>query len=134
MSGVLIAGELLTGFEPLTTLVPVDQLKAWVLPQGTPVPSLVATCISRTKVQFLAAESVWLMTERVQLTARAASGLARAAILRAAERACADRTGTIAGFDQVAVLFAGAGPDFMNDAADIFMGSIDLRISFNEPA
>lgn len=134
MSGVLIAGELLLASSALAAIVPPAHTKAWELPDGTPPPSLVATRVSRTKHQFLAAEQVWLVWERVQITARASSGQARAEILRLAERACADQIGTIAGFDNVAVLSLGGGPDFKDDSGLIFMGSVDLHVSFNEPA
>lgn len=132
MSGVAIAGELLRANAALLAIVPAAQIKAWMLPEGTPNPSIVVTRVSRTKQQFLAAQAVWLVTERVQVTIRSSNGTQRQAILKAGERACADRTGTIAGFANVAVLLAGAGPDFMDDPATIFMGSFDLRVSFNE--
>lgn len=134
MSGVLIVGELLTGFAPLLAHVPAPRIKAWKLAQGAPLPSLLVTRVSRAKRQFLAPQSVWLVTERVQVTAHANNGQQRAAILGAVERAGSDKTGTIAGYANAAVLFAGGGPDFMDDAASIFMGSVDFRVSFNEPA
>lgn len=134
MSGVLIVGELMRAFQPLTAEVPVAQIKAWKVPQGTPLPSVVLTRVSRAARQLLAEEAFRLVTERVQGTAHAASGLQREAILKLMRRACADKRGTIAGFTNVSVLLAGGGPDFMDDAASIFMGSEDLRVSFNEPA
>ena len=133
MSGVLIAGELLGSTASLTSVVPAAQIRAWKLPQGSPLPSILVTRVSRVKQQFLAAQRVWLVTERVQVTVRASNGVQREEIIRLVERACADRTGPIAGFAAVAVLLAGAGPVFQDDAAEIFMGSTDLRVSFNEP-
>lgn len=134
MSGVLIAGALLQGYAPLLALVPVEQIRAWMLPQGAPLPSLVVTSVSRTERQFLSEQPIRVVTERVQVTARAASGTGRGEILTLVRRACSGRTGTIANLASVAVLLAGTGPDFMDDAAAIFLGSIDLRISFDEPA
>ncbi len=134
MSGIAIVGSLLHASAPLIAQVPAGQIDAWELPQGTPLPSIVITRVSRTKRQFLAAQSVWMMTERIQATVRASNGAQRETIIDLIERACADRIGTIAGFASVAVLLAGTGPDFMDDAASIFMGSTDLRVSFNKPA
>ena len=134
MSGVMIAGELLRGSTPLTDVVPAAQIKAWQLPQTMTGKSIVVKRVNRKKHQFLDAQQVWLVTERIQATVRATSGEDRETIIRLAERACADRIGTIAGFDNVAVLSAGAGPDFMDEAGLLFMGSFDLQISFNEPA
>lgn len=134
MSGVTIAGEVLRGHAPLIALVPIERIVAWKLPQGSPVPSIVATRVSRADRVMLDGTTLRSVTERVQLTVRAGNGAAREAVLRAARAACNGRTGTIAGFANVAVMLAGTGPDFMDDAASIFMGSIDLRVSFNEPA
>jgi hypothetical protein len=134
MSGVLIVGDLLYGFQPLADEVPPAQIKAWKLPQGASLPSILVTRVSRTEQQFLAEQEMRLVTERVQVTVNAASGASREAILKLVRRACAGKLGVIAGFTGVAVLLAGGGPDFMDDAASIFMGSTDLRVSFNEPA
>lgn len=134
MSGVVIAGTLLRAFGPLTAVVPAARIKAWLLPQDTSVPAILATRISRVEMQFLAGQQVQLVTERVQVTVRAANGEQREQVLKLARDACRDKVGTIAGFAKVAVLFAGEGPDFMDDSATVFMGSFDLRVSFNEPA
>lgn len=134
MSGVAIVGELLRGFAPLMAAVPAEQIKAWMLPQGTGLSSIVVTRVSRTEQQFLAEQPMRLVTERVQVTVRAANGAQRETVLRLGRKACAGKLGTIAGYANVAVLLAGTGPDFMDDAATIFMSSFDLRVSFNEPA
>jgi hypothetical protein len=123
MSGVLIVGEL-----------PSPQIKAWKLPQGSLLPSLLVTRISRTERVMLDGSSLQTVSERVQVTVRAGNGVDREAILGLASTACSGKVGTIAGFDNVAVTNAGTGPDFMDDAASIFMGSVDFRVSFNEPA
>ena len=134
MSGVLIVGALMGADVPLIAEVPATQIKAWKLPQGAPVRSIVVTRISRTERVLLDGSSLRSVTERVQATVRAESGTARELILRLTRAACAGKLGTIAGFANVAVTNAGTGPDFMDDAASIFMGSIDFRVSFNEPA
>lgn len=134
MSGITIAGELLRGDAALIAAVPSANIRAWKLKDSTTGKSIVVKRVSRVKRQFLEAQDVWLVTERVQATVRATNGDDRELIVRLGERACADRIGTIAGFQNVAVLSGGAGPDFMDDAGTVFMGSFDLLISFNEPA
>jgi hypothetical protein len=134
VSGVLIVGELFRGDTPLTEEVPAAQIKAWKLPQGSPPRSIVVTRVSRTERVMLDGSSLKTVTERVQATVRAESGLAREAILGRARTAAGGKVGTIAGFGNVAVTNAGTGPDFEDDAASIFMGSIDFHVSFNEPA
>ena len=133
MSGVLIAGGIFRSSAALTAVVPAANIKAWALPQNSPARSILVTKISRVEVQFLAEQGVNLVTERVQATIRAESGVAREDMILKARAAARMETGTVAGFENVAVLLAGDGPDFMDDSQTIFMGSIDLRVSFNEP-
>ena len=134
MSGVLIAGELLMASVPLVAVVPPDQIKAWKLPQGSPLPSIVVTRVSRPDRVMLDGTTLPAVSERIQVTVRASSGEQRETILRLARAACNGKKGAIAGFANVASTLAGTGPDFMDDAASIFMGSFDLRVSFIEPA
>ncbi|MCZ4341517.1 hypothetical protein O4H52_07890 [Sphingomonadaceae bacterium G21617-S1] len=134
MSGVRIAGALLRANAPFLAIVPLASVKAWKLRQNTQPPSAVATRISRTKLQLLDAQDTWLVTERVQITIRARSGDQREKLIRLGERACVDKFGTIGGFENVSVISSGAGPDFEDDSGTVFMGSFDLRVSFNEPA
>ena len=134
MSGVVIGGELLLTSVPLLAIVPEARIKAWLLAQGMPVPSILVTSVSRVEQQFLAKQPFRLVTERVQATVRAATGEQREAIRGLIRDAWDQRQGTLAGFSNVSVLLAGTGPDFSDDAASIFMGSIDARVSFSEPA
>jgi hypothetical protein len=134
MSGVAIVGELLRGDQGLTAMLPVTAIVAWVLPQGSAANALVLSRVSRTELQLLAGEAKRRVTERVQVTIRAKSGRERTLIERLARIATADKIGTIADFEGVAVLLAGGGPDIMDDAASIFLSSFDLRVSFLEPA
>jgi hypothetical protein len=134
MSGVVIAGGLLHAHAPLVAVVPRAQIKAWQLPLGAELPSIMIKRVSRTEHQFLAEQRVRLVTERVQATIRAAYGEQRSTIEGLIRAAWAGKSGTISGFANVAVLLAGTGPDFEDEAATIFMSSVDARVSFNEPA
>lgn len=134
MSGVMIAGELLQAYQPLTAVVPAEWIVAWVLPQGAPADAIVVDRVSRVPLQMLDRQPLRRVNERVQVTIRAGSGLKRAQIEGLAVAATADRSGTIAGFSGVSVLYASAGAEFMDDPATIFLTSFDLRVSFLEPA
>lgn len=134
MSGVTIVGALLQADNAMTASIPAEWIVAWMLPQGAPANAIVVERVSRTEWQPLAGEPTRLVTERVQINIRAASGRERVEIETLARHAVADKVGTIAGFTNVAVLLAGGGPDFMDDAASIFLTSFDVRVSFNEPA
>lgn len=134
MSGVEIAGELLATDDAFTGAVPEGNWDYWELPQGTGLPSVLLTRISRVERQFLAVQRQRLVTERIQATVRAGSGAEREAVLTAIRNACRDKTGDFAGVTGVAVLLAGDGPDFKDADNAIYMGSTDLRVSFTEPA
>lgn len=134
MSGVVIAGALLRGSPALIVVVQPTLIKAWLLPPGSPTPSIVVKRVSGTRMQLLAKQTYRRVIERVQVTVRADNGDLRETILRLGSDACSDQGGTIAGFSDVSVLLAGDGPDFMDATETIFMGSFDLRVSFNEPA
>ena len=134
MSGVEIAGALLADDAKFGSLVPEDQWDYWDLPQGTGLPNVVLTRPSRTKQQLLDAAPGRMVTERIQATVRASSAAEREAIILAIESACEDKSGTIGGFSNAAVLLAGTGPDFKDADAAIYIGSTDLRVSFTQPA
>jgi hypothetical protein len=134
MTGVAIVGELLAADAVFTAAVPAGNWDFWDLPQGTGLPSLLLTRPSRVEKLFLASMRYQMVTERIQATARASSAEERGAILKAVRNACRGKVGTIAGFSGVAVTIAGDGPDFKDDDAAIYIGSVDLRVAFNEPA
>ena len=134
MTGVEIVGQLLGASAAFNAIVPSANLDYWDLPQGNGLPNVILTSISRSEQQFLSAQSTLLVIERAQATIRTANGAQRETIRKALRDACRDKRPTVAGITSVSVLLAGDGPDFMDDDASIFMGSVDLRVSWNEPA
>ena len=134
MTGVEITGDLMAAAPAFAAAVPAGNFDYWDLPQGTGLPSVLLTRVSRVERQFLAAQPWQMVTERVQATVRAGSGAEREAILRTIRDACRDKRPTVQGLANVAVLLLGDGPDFKDDEAAIYMGSTDLRVSFTEPA
>ena len=133
MTGVEIVGDQLAADAAFAAAVPADQFDYWDLPQGTGVPSVLLTRVSRNEHPFLAAQPQRLVTERVQATVRAGSGAEREAILKTIRNACRDKLPVVDGVFNVSLLLAGDGPDFKDDEAAIYMGSTDLRVSFTEP-
>lgn len=134
MTGIAITGELLAADAAFSAGVPAGNWDFWDLPQGTGLPSVLLTRVSRVEKQFLGAMPYQMVTERIQATVRSSSGEEREAIRKAIRNACRDKVGTIAGLSGVAVKLAGDGPDFKDPDAAIYIGSVDLRVSFNEPA
>lgn len=129
MSGVSIIGALLTAHAPLLAVVDEANIKAGRLPDGTMPPFLLLRSISTTEHQSLRRGAVVHTTERVAVTVRSRSYEQLDDILPLLRAACAHKTGTIAGFENVAVLAAGVGPD-VPGPADTFEKTQDFRVSF----
>lgn len=132
MSGVSIVGELLRSAAAVTDRVPIAQIKAGRLPDGIVLPVILLRTISSIEWQELTRDSIVPTTDRVAATVRAASYREQREIMKLMLAACAGRTGSIAGFDSVAVLSAGAGPDVAGPA-DSFEQTQDFRVSFDAP-
>jgi hypothetical protein len=132
MSGVSIVGELLRAAPAITSRVPLDRIKAGRLPDGIPLPAILLRTISSTEWQALSREAIVPTTDRVAATVRAGSYREQREIMKLILAACAGQTGTIANFDSVAVLSAGAGPDVAGPA-DSFEQTQDFRVSFDTP-
>ena len=132
MNGVVAVRALLVAHTPLTSLVPVAQIVAGVVQQGSALPALSLMSVSSTDRNIIKAGAVRRVTERVQVTVLAATYPAAKSILKAVRQAAADRTPTIAGIGQVIVHTDSAGPDFLDEQAGIHMQTQDFRVSFNE--
>lgn len=132
MSGVLIVGELLRADAELVAVVPVDRIKAGRLPDGVPLPAIVARMVSLVERQKLIRKGWVRMTERVSVTVRAGNYRQQGAVIRLIRDGCAGRTGTIGGFANVVILAAGTGPDVAGPA-DSFEQTQDFRVSFDAP-
>lgn len=129
MSGVTIIGALLTAHAPLLAVVDEASIKAGRLPDGATLPVLLVRSISTTELLTLRRGTKVQTTERVAVTVRAANYQMQDDILPLVRAACAHKTGTIAGFENVAVLAAGVGPD-VSGPADSFEKTQDFRVSF----
>ena len=132
MNGVIAVRALLVAHAPLTSLVPVAQIVAGVVQQGSALPALSLMSVSSIDRNIIKPGAVRRVTERVQVTVLAVTYPAAKAILKAVRQAAADRSPTIAGIGQVTVHTASAGPDFLDEQAGIHMQTQDFRVSFNE--
>lgn len=132
MSGVDIIGTLLAGHEPLVTVVPPTSIKQGRLPDGVPLPALLIRTTASNEWQALSRGSSVPTTDLVSVAVRAKSYREQKAVMKLIVAACAGRTGTIAGFANVAVLTAGAGPD-VSGPADSYEQTQDFRVSFDAP-
>lgn len=132
MNGVVAVRALLVAHTPLTSLVPVAQIVAGVVRQGSALPALSLMSVSSIDRNIIKPGAVRRVTERVQITVLAATYPAAKAILKAVRQAAADRSPATTGITQVIVHTDSAGPDFLDEQAGIHMQTQDFRVSFNE--
>lgn len=132
MNGVIAVRQLLVGHAALTALVPAARIATGVLPQGTALPAISITSVSSVDRNILQPGARRHVTERVQVTVLASTYPSQKGIQAAVKAAAADQMPTVSGISDVVVHTDGAGPDFMNEEASIYLGTQDFRISFNQ--
>ena len=132
MNGVIAVRTLLVTDTGMTALVPPARIAAGMLPQGTDLPAISLMSVSSVDRNIPAPGPKRRVTERVQVTALAATYRQVKAILAAVRKAAADQMPTIDGLFDVTVHTDSAGPDFLDEETGIHMQTQDLRVSFNE--
>lgn len=133
MSAVKIIRTLLLADPAMIALVPAVRVIAGIIPQGTALPAIAITEVSRVDHQSLKPGSQAHCTSRVQVTVVAGSYPVKKTLLGAVRHACRDKIGTIAGVSGVAVLLDGTGPDFDDTDTGFSMQSQDFKVGFTEP-
>lgn len=130
MNGNAIVGALLRGHAPLVAIVPVERIKAVLLPDGVDPPALIVKTVSIIYDQPLKRGSRCRGTARVRTTAITNDYRDLDAVLTLARAACGDVTGDVAGAERVAVLLAGTGPELVLEG-ELFSQAQDFRVSFD---
>jgi hypothetical protein len=130
LEGSDILGALMTADAELLAVVPAAQMKAGRLPDGTPLPALLARTVSSVDRQPLKRGPLVRRTDRVSVTVRAASHRDRKAVIGLVRKCCAGKTGDIGGGLNVSILTAGMGPD-LNGPGDSFEKTQDFRVSWD---
>jgi len=133
MTGVDILGELVLTDASLIAAIPPAQIKAGALPENVVLPALLFRMTSNVERQMLKRGATVRTIERVSVTVRAVSYDEQRAAMALVVKACAGRTGSIAGADNVSVLTAGRGPD-LRGPGNTFEQTQDFRVSFDAPA
>ncbi|MGR6329212.1 hypothetical protein ACU5AX_09110 [Sphingomonas sp. XXL09] len=132
MTGADIVGALLRDYAALVEEVPIERIKGGRLPANIALPALLVRTISSAERQRLRRGDTTRTNDRVSVTVRASSWDEQIRILDLVVEACADRTGSIEGATNYAVLTAGRGPD-MDGPGDSFEQAQDFRASFDKP-
>lgn len=132
MSDVKVITHLLTNSAALIAVVPAARIVPGVLPQGCTLPALAVAHVSTVRQQLISAGSVQLCTSRVQITVFAASYKSQKTVLSLVRAALPRTHGTVAGVAVDRLVHSLDGPDFRDDDAGMFMGSVDYIVAFNE--
>ena len=133
MNGVVALRSVLIADAALTALVPATRIAAGVMPQGTALPAISLTSVSTVDRNMPNPGTYRHVSERVQATVLAADYPTQKAILKAVKKAAADKIHpTVSGLSAVTIHTESGGPDFMDEAAAIYIGSIDFRVTFSE--
>lgn len=131
MSGVLVANTLLRAASGVTDLVPGARICRGFIPVGTPLPAIAITSISdNERMTASMAEAERIVTERVQVTAKAANHAQAGAVIAAAREALGHRTGAVGEVSVVSILPAGAGPDLYEADGAIHTRSVDVMVTW----
>ena len=133
MNGVKAIVSLLTGNAALTVIVPAARIMAGVLPHGAPFPQCSVMRVSATDLNIPAPADKRMVRELVQVTVLAANYPQQHQVLGLVKKAAADRLNpTVGGISGVTVHTAGAGPDFMDETASIYIGTQDFTVIYSE--
>ena len=132
MDGVAAIRQLLVADASLTALVPATRIQAGDMPQGTTLPAISITRVSSVDRNLPNPGTYRHVRDRVQVNVLAATYPQQRAVLSAIRAAAADQFPTVSGLTRVTVHTDGAGPDFMNEAASIYLGSQDFIVTYSE--
>lgn len=133
MNGVAAMVAVLRGFGPLTAVVMDEDIAAGVAAQGARLPHLSVSRVAANDLNLPTPGPRRQVRELVQVTAMAADYPTLHRVLALVKRAAADRLyPAIDGISGVTIHTAGAGPDFTDDQASIYLGSQDFAVIYNE--
>lgn len=132
MSGTAIIGALLLADTDLLAEVSAGNIKAGQLPDGVALPALLVRTVSGVERLKLRRVGYVRTVERIAVTVRAANYRSQEDIIDLIRAACAGKTGTIAGLENVSVQAAGTGPDIIGPG-NSFEQTQDFSVGFDEP-
>lgn len=131
--GVVALRQQMVANAALTALVPADRIGAGVFPQGTVLPYVSLSLVSSVDRNLPSPGVKRRVQDRVQATVAAATYEQLRDVMKAVKDAAADTAPEVDGLSQVTIHSLGAGPDFMDEAATVYLGSRDFRVWYNEP-
>lgn len=132
MEGVAALRQVLVANGALTALVPATRIQAGDMPEGTVLPAISLTRVSSTDRNLPNPGANRHVRDRVQVNVMASTYPQQREVLAAVRAAAADQFPTVSGLLRVTIHTDGAGPDFRNEQASIFLGSQDFIVTYSE--
>jgi hypothetical protein len=134
MNGVLVMLALLRAHQPLIALVQPAQIMAGTVPQGSALPAIGVTEVSRNEFPTVSRdEPTTLVRARIQVTVHAKDYPSQKQLVLAAKLGMGVHAGPLAGVKVRTVLRLDVGPDFSDDDAGIYQQSRDFMVTYIEP-
>lgn len=131
----MVLRALLLAHPSVGILVTRDNVVAGAIEQGSPLPAIGIKEVSQTEFATVArAERRVLVRARVQVTVYAKTYREQKALLLAVKLGPGVHTGIVAGVKVRSVVRGDVGPDFTDDAAEIFEQSRDFFVTYVEAA
>lgn len=133
MDGVVVMRRLLIDHAPLTALVPASNIFVGTVPLNT-FPAVGIREVDRNEMRTVSMgqESV-LVRARIQVTVYAKKYPMQKALIFAAKLGPGPHTGVIADVVVKSVMRESVGPDFVDDAAQVYEQSRDFMVTYIEP-
>lgn len=131
-SAVKAVRYLLTHDAALAAAVPVDRIVAGRLGPGTVLAAVTISHVSTTRRPVVNGGGTAFCTARVQVTTHAKTYPEQDAIQKLVRKALPPMRGSVNGVDLDSIQDGGTGPDIIDATADIYMGTDDFIVTFNE--
>jgi hypothetical protein len=117
----------------VVTLV-ADRVYPGQAPQGVAFPVLVVSHVSTVETPTIdAAAEFGLVLSRIQVAVLAKDYPAQKALLEEVRKACNHYRGTVAGVRVVSVMRDLVGPDQRDDDMQVYLQTVDFRVTHFEP-
>ena len=130
MSGTAIIRYLLAHDAPLVAVVAADKIKPGLIPINTVLPAISIRQISGSELDVIRRGTNQLVTDRVQVTAQAATYTEQKAILALIRAALPGTHGTVNGFTVDSITYESDGPDLEYENPVIYEQSLDYMVKF----
>ena len=131
MSDVKVVRALLVASTTLIAAVPALKIVAGAVPEGTAMPAIGVTHVGRNWGKDISRQSTWVVA-RTQVTVMASSYPEQKRLIDLVLAAIPRRPGVVSGVKVDNIARESGGPDFEDEAANIYMQTQDFMVAYNE--